>query len=264
LDRKSLFSRRSAGTKVSKQFIASNVETVFIVSSLNDDFNLSRIERYLVTAREACVDPIIVLTKADLANNQESLLSQLSEFDANLRVICVNALDMATCIELKNECAIGKTVALLGSSGVGKSTLVNTLLMSNQQKTKGIREDDSKGRHTTTARSIHFIPSGGIIIDTPGMRELQLASCEEDIESTFDDISKLALACRFSDCSHEIEKGCAVLDAIDRGMISRRRLNNYLKLKREALRNSMALHERKAKEKSFSKMVNSVIRQNQR
>lgn len=262
LDRKSLFARRSAGSKVEQQLIAANVETLFIVSSLNHDFNLSRIERYLVMANEAGVEPILVLTKLDLANDndKESVLKQLAELDARLRVECVNALDIASCTALKSECTAPKTVALIGSSGVGKSSLVNTLLMSNTQSTKEIREDDSKGRHTTTARSIHFMPSGGVIIDTPGMRELQLAGCEEGVDSTFDDISTLASACKFSDCKHEYEKGCAVLDAINSGAIDPRRLTNYRKLKSESLRNSMALHEKKAKEKRFSKMVNSVIR----
>ena len=260
LDRKSLFSRRSAGSKLGLQLIASNIETLFIVSSLNHDFNLSRIERYLVLAREAEVEPIIVLTKADLASNKDDALDKLEKLDSRLRVYCVNALDKDSCEGLREECPVGTTVALLGSSGVGKSTITNTLLQSEVQATKTIREDDSKGRHTTSSRSIHFIPNGGVLIDTPGMRELKITDCSEGIDSTFDDISQLAKKCKFADCSHTSELGCAVLKAIENGLLEPRRLANYQKLKREEERNSMELHELRAKEKSFKKMVNSVTR----
>ena len=260
LDRKSLFSRRSAGSKLGLQLIASNIETLFIVSSLNHDFNLSRIERYLVLAREAEVEPIVVLTKADLALNKDDALDQLEKLDSRLRVFCVNALDKDSCEGLREECPVGTTVALLGSSGVGKSTITNTLLQSEVQSTKTIREDDSKGRHTTSSRSIHFIPNGGVLIDTPGMRELKITDCSEGIDSTFDDISQLAKKCKFADCSHTSELGCAVLKALEDGLLDPRRLANYQKLKREEELNSMELHELRAKEKSFKKMVNSVTR----
>lgn len=260
LDRKSLFSRRSAGSKLGLQLIASNVETLFIVSSLNHDFNLSRIERYLVLAREAEVEPIVVLTKVDLASNKEHALDKLNKLDSGLRVYCVNALDRESCKGLKEECPIGTTIALLGSSGVGKSTITNTLLQSEIQSTRSIREDDSKGRHTTSSRSIHFIPSGGVLIDTPGMRELKITDCSDGIESTFDDIGRLAEECKFADCRHTSEVGCAVLQALDDDLLEHRRLANYQKLKREEERNSMELHELRAKEKSFKKMVNSVTR----
>jgi len=260
LERKSLLSRRSAGSKLGLQLIASNIEALFIVSSLNYDFNLSRIERYLVLAREAEVEPIIVLTKADLASNKDDALDQLEKLDSRLSVFCVNALDKDSCERLKEECPVGTTVALLGSSGVGKSTITNTLLQSDVQLTKTIREDDSKGRHTTSSRSIHFIPGGGVLIDTPGMRELKITDCSEGLDSTFNDIGRLAKECKFADCSHTCEVGCAVLKALEDGLINPRRLANYQKLKREEKRNSMELHELRAKEKSFKKMVNSVTR----
>lgn len=260
LERKSLFSRRSAGSKLGLQLIASNVETLFIVSSLNHDFNLSRIERYLVLAREAEVEPIVVLTKVDLASNKEHALDELNKLDSGLRVFCVNSLDRESCESLKEECPVGTTIALLGSSGVGKSTITNTLLQSEVQSTRSIREDDSKGRHTTSSRSIHFIPNGGVLIDTPGMRELKITDCSDGIESTFDDIGRLAQECKFADCRHTSEVGCAVLQAVEDGLLEYRRLANYQKLKREEERNSMELHELRAKEKSFKKMVNSVTR----
>jgi ribosome biogenesis GTPase len=264
LERKSFFSRRAPGSKIDRQLIAANIETVFIVSSLNHDFNLSRIERYLVMANEAHVEPILVLTKADLCHDITSIMSTLNEFDPFLRFEVVNSLDIASCDALKQECSSGKTVALLGSSGVGKSTLVNTLLQEGAQSTASIRDDDSKGRHTTTARSIHFIPNGGVIIDTPGMREVQITDCEEGINQTFSDVDELAQQCKFNNCSHTGERGCAIAKALEQNEIDPRRLANYQKLTKEVQRNSMALHELKAKDKNFSKMVNSVIRQNKR
>lgn len=264
LDRKSLFSRRAAGTKLDRQLIAANVDTLFIVSSLNHDFNLSRIERYLVLAREAEVEPVVVLTKADLTTSIEDYLCRLRELDPHLRVVSVNALSEESCLTLKSDCCKGSTVALLGSSGVGKSTIINTLLQSDKQSTESIREDDSKGRHTTTSRSVHFIPDGGVIIDTPGMRELKITDCSNGIESTFTDIETLSRGCRFSDCTHTSELGCEILKAIDKGILDVRRLANYKKLKQEEKRNSMALHELRAKEKNFKKMVNAVTRKSRR
>ena len=155
-------------------------------------------------------------------------------------------------------CRPGKTLSVLGSSGVGKSTLVNTLLGEQQQKTSGIREDDSKGRHTTTARTMHFLASGAVLIDTPGMRELQLTECEDGVKRTFADIEQLAEQCRFSDCQHSTEPGCAVQAAIESGALEPRRLTNYRKLLAEQERNSASLQELRAKDRQFGKMVKSV------
>ncbi|MDH5446992.1 MAG: ribosome small subunit-dependent GTPase A, partial [Gammaproteobacteria bacterium] len=200
LDRNSLFSRKAAGTKVSTQLIAANVDTVFIVSSLNQDFNLNRFERYLALANETGVTPVIVLTRLDLCDHPEDYLAKLHALDPSLAVVMVNSLDPQSVEQLKAWCTTGETVALLGSSGVGKSTIINSLLGSNIQSTQSIREDDDKGRHTTTQRSIHFLPSGGLLLDTPGMRELQIAACEHGIDETFSEIVELATGCKFSDC----------------------------------------------------------------
>lgn len=260
LERKSLFSRKAAGTKIQKQLIASNVETLFIVTSMNEDFNLSRIERFLVLANEAKVEPYLILTKADLCDDNETFIALINKHAPSLRVKAVNALDPISCNFLIKECSDGSTIVLLGSSGVGKSTIINTLLSNKVQATQGIRENDSKGRHTTTSRSVHFLPNGGVIIDTPGMRELQLADSSDGLESTFSDIGSLAKRCKFKNCQHDKEVGCAVMDAINQGKLDLRRLKNYQKLVSETARNSMALHEIKSKEKKFSKMVNSVTR----
>jgi ribosome biogenesis GTPase len=258
LERKSLFSRKAAGNKVAEQLIAANIDTLFIVCSLNYDFNLSRIERYLAVANEAQVQPVVVLTKQDLCSDTLEKYKQVQNLDPLLMIETINALEHSDCEKLIGWCKTGQTVALLGSSGVGKSTLINTLIGDQTQKTATIREDDSKGRHTTTARSMHFLPSGGILIDSPGMRELQLAECEDGVRHTFADIEALAKKCKFADCRHINEPGCAVLHAIETGELPVRRLANFHKLLAEQARNAASLQERHAKDKQFGKMVKSV------
>ncbi|MFM2624871.1 ribosome small subunit-dependent GTPase A [Vibrio owensii] len=259
LERRSLFSRKAAGSKVAEQLIAANVDTVFIVCSLNHDFNLSRIERYLALINEADVEPVIVLTKADLCDDADELKAQVQKLDPLLMVESVNGLDESDVAKLMGWCGEGQTVAFIGSSGVGKSTLVNTLLGEQEQVTGGIREDDSKGRHTTTSRSIHLLPSGGILMDTPGMREIQLADCEAGVSETFADVEALAENCRFSDCQHQTEPGCAVQAAIEDGTLEMRRFTNYQKLLREQAHNGATLAEQRAQSKQFGKMVRSIV-----
>jgi ribosome biogenesis GTPase len=258
LDRSSFFSRKAPGSKVARQYIAANVDTLFIVCSLNQDFNLSRIERYLVLANEAQVEPVIVLTKADLCDDVDEKKAQVQSLDPLLMIESVNALSQDDVSKLSQWCNAGQTVAFLGSSGVGKSTLVNSLMGGEAQATGGIREDDSKGRHTTTSRSIHFLPTGGVLIDTPGMRELQLADSEHGVSETFSDIETLAEQCRFSNCHHENEPGCAIQAALTAGEIDQRRLNNYFKLLREQARNGASLAELRSKNKALGKMYRSI------
>lgn len=258
LDRLSLFSRKAAGTKVATQLIASNIDTVFIVSSMNQDFNLNRIERYLALANDAGVEPVVVLSKMDTCDTPEKYVEQAQVLDPFLQVVTVNSLDADSVSRLNDWCTEGKTVALLGSSGVGKSTLINTLSGQTVQSTRAIREDDDKGRHTTTSRSLHFLPSGGLLLDTPGMRELQLADCEQGIEETFAEITELAAKCRFTDCKHETEPGCAVQAAIESGQLDARRLASYSKLMREQAFNSATLAEKRARDRDFGRMIRSV------
>lgn len=259
LDRLSLFSRKAAGSKVAAQNIAANVDTVFIVSSLNSNFSLNRIERYLALAHEAGVEPVVVLTKADMCDDLQGFVQQVRALDRMLMVEAVNGLDADSVSVLSHWCGVGKTVAFLGSSGVGKSTLINTLLGQTEQETAAIREQDSKGRHTTTARSLHFMPNGGMLLDTPGMRELQLADCERGVEETFAEVAELAAQCRFSDCQHQSEPGCMIQKAIKQGELDQRRLDNYLKLLREQAFNGATLAEKRSKDRDFSKMVRSVM-----
>ncbi|OMH29080.1 ribosome small subunit-dependent GTPase A [Motiliproteus sp. MSK22-1] len=259
LERLSLFSRKASGNKVVRQLIAANVDTVFIVCSLNSNFNLNRIERYLALANEAAVEPVVVLTKSDCCENPVSYVEQVQSLDSLLMVEAINSLDPTSVEVLESWCSIGRTVAFLGSSGVGKSTLVNTLLGLATQETGSIREEDSKGRHTTTARSLHLMPMGGLLLDTPGMRELQLTDCEKGVEETFAEISELASQCRFTDCHHQNEPGCAIQAAVGSKMLDKRRLDNYLKLMREQALNSASLAEKRARDRNLGHYYRSVL-----
>ncbi|WP_345798876.1 ribosome small subunit-dependent GTPase A [Aliiglaciecola sp. CAU 1673] len=259
LERKTCFRRKSAGADVNWQLIAANVDTAFIVCSLNDDFNLNRIERYLSLANAAEVEPVIVLSKSDLVDEPQMWLEQVHQMDKNLPVVTINALSPG-CSDVLNEwLSVGKTVVILGSSGVGKSTITNTLLGEQRQATGGIREDDDKGRHTTTNRSLISLPGGAMILDTPGMRELQIAHCQDGIASTFADIEELSLQCRFSDCSHDTEPGCAVVAAVSAGKLDARRRKNYQKLIKEEAMNSASLSERRANDKALGKFYKRTL-----
>ncbi|MGY5450225.1 ribosome small subunit-dependent GTPase A [Agarivorans sp. MS3-6] len=258
LEPATLFSRKAVGTRAELQLIAANVDTVFIVCSLNSNFNLSRIERYLALANEAKVDPVVVLSKADTCDDVPHYQQQVQRLDPLLMVEAVNALDTNDVAKLAAWCKQGQTVAFMGSSGVGKSTLINTLLGEATSQTGAIRESDSKGRHTTTARSMHLMAEGGLLLDTPGMRELQLSDCEEGVNATFNDITELAEQCKFANCQHNSEPGCQVRLAIDQGELDERRLVNYQKLMREQQFNAASIAERRASDKEFGKMVKSV------
>lgn len=253
LERKSVFKRKAPGTKVAEQLLAANLDTLFIVSSLNQDFNLNRIERFLALAHEAMVEPVVVLTKMDLCEDAEFKKQLVQELDELLVVEVVNSLDKVTIESLKSWCTKGKTVSFIGSSGVGKSTLINTLLGEQKFNTAGIREDDSKGRHTTRVRVMTFLPSGGALIDIPGVRELQLTDCESGLQQTFEEIERLVPKCKFNDCSHSNEPGCAIRKAIEVGQLEQRRFDNYQKLLKEQSRNSATLKEKRDKDKAFSK-----------
>ncbi len=258
LERQSLFQRKAPGSKVDTQLIAANVDSLLIVCSLNHDFNLSRIERYLALAKEAQVEPVIVLSKADQCDDVDTKRQQVQALDPLIMVHAVNALDPEQLQELAGYCSQGKTLAFLGSSGVGKSTLVNGLMGFEVQLTAAVRDDDSKGRHTTTSRALKWLPQGGLLLDTPGMRELQLSNCEQGVSDTFSEITELAQQCRFSDCSHSSEPGCAVQQAIEEGTLTPRRLSSYQKLMREQALNSATLAQKRAKDKAFGKMVNRI------
>lgn len=256
LDRSSLFKRMAPGAKHA-QLIAANVDNVLIVSSCNHDFNLSRVERYLALVKEAGCRACLVLTKADLEEDHEQYREALKGH-RDLPMVLVNARDAESVEPLREYCRSGETVALLGSSGVGKSTLLNSLAGSEVAATSGIREDDSKGRHTTRHRALYPIPDGGLLLDSPGMRELGLADVSEGLAATFADISALAADCRFADCAHESEPGCAVQVAIESGELDERRLLNWRKLEREVARNSKTLAETRADDRALGQFYRSV------
>ena len=252
LQRKSVFMRQASGIKTEEQVVASNVDFVFLVNGLNHDFNLRRLERYLLLAYESRATPVIILTKRDLCDNLEEKLHQVEAitFGAVL-VIAVSSLDGVGLEEVRDLISVGCTIALLGSSGVGKSTLLNALVGRDVQETSGIREGDGKGRHTTTHRELFMLPEGGLVIDTPGMRELQVAGGSDWIDTTFSDVEGLISACKFSDCQHHTEPGYKVKEALENGTLSADRYRSYQKLQREVAyqekrqRENVLLMERK-------------------
>jgi ribosome biogenesis GTPase len=250
LARANLFQRRAPGKDRRIQLIAANVDTLFVVASCNQDFSLARIERYLVLAGEVGVRPVVVLTKADLTDTADAYAEAARGLQPELRVEVVNARDPASVARLAAWCGMGETVALLGSSGVGKSTLVNTLRGSDSIATQAIREGDGTGRHTTTVREMHRLHEGGWLLDTPGMRELQLAEAATGLAEVFDDIEALALDCRFTNCSHGGEPGCAVRAAVADGSLEAVRLERWRKLAAEAVASSASLGTKKARERS--------------
>jgi ribosome biogenesis GTPase len=258
LERQSAIGRKAAGTAIREQMIAANVDTIFIVSSCNQDFNPSRLERYLALTLEADVTPVVVLTKADLCENPTELRHIAERLHPGLLVEVIDARDPNQVEVLSPWCRTGKTVAVVGSSGVGKSTLANSL-GAGSILTASIRESDAKGRHTTTSRAMHRLDQGGWLLDTPGMRELQIADCESGIEELFDEILELATHCRFRDCSHRDDDGCAVRAAVETGQLEPRRLVNYLKLQSEQARNAQSLMERRQLERKFGKMCKSIM-----
>lgn len=242
LDRTSLFKRPAPSDDGRIQLIAANVDTLFIVTSCDQDFNVARIERYLVLAREVGVRPVIVLTKADLSPVPRRFLEAARALQPRLQVELINGRDPNSAAGLVAYCDVGQTVALVGSSGVGKSTLVNTLKGSNSILTQAVREGDGKGLHTTTVREMHRLGSGpeggGWLVDTPGMRELQMSEVTSGVADLFDDIVAMTLECRFRNCTHAGEPGCAIRVAIEQKTLEPARLQRWRKLTSEDVVNT--------------------------
>ncbi|HYE81187.1 MAG TPA: ribosome small subunit-dependent GTPase A [Clostridia bacterium] len=234
LSRKSKFSRKCAGNTIKEQIIAVNIDTVFICMSLNQNFNLRRLERFITMAWNSGSTPVVLLTKSDLCDDIEEKLEETQEVALGVDIHCISCLDESAAEAAREYIRPGHTVAFLGSSGVGKSTIINRLLGETRLDTQEISSLGDRGRHTTTNRELILLPEGGIVIDTPGMREFHILDVDESINTTFEDIEALAKSCRFSDCTHTTEPQCAVREAIAGGSLSEERYNNYIKLKREA------------------------------
>lgn len=259
LQRRSLLHRKAAGHRAQDQLIAANVDTLFVTTSLNADFNIARLERYTALAHAGEVTPVIVMTKADLCDDPDPYLDALRAALPQVQAVALDARDTNAAQALGDWCGRGQTVAFVGSSGVGKSTLA-VALTGDEIATQAIREDDAKGRHTTTSREFHRLAGGGWVIDTPGMRELQLAGAAEGIDTVFADIVELAQGCKFNDCAHETEPGCAIKAAIEGGTLDADRLARWQKLRREDAHNAESLAEAHARERRFGKLVRSINR----
>lgn len=233
MTRKTKFSRVAAGIEVKEQIVAANVDTVFIIQSLNRDFNMRRLERYLIAAWESAASPVVVLTKSDCCDHVADKVAIVYNTAPGVEVIAISSITGEGIQELRKYFLPGKTVAFLGSSGVGKSTLANKLMGEELLRTNAIRENDARGRHTTSHRELLRLPGGGLILDTPGMRSLSPWEADTGMEVMFGDVEELTRLCRFSDCKHGSEPGCAVKEALDSGKLTLKRWEGWLKLQKE-------------------------------
>ena len=252
--RRSAFVRKVAGMTHEEQVVAANIDTVFICMSLNQDFNLRRLERYIAVAWDSGATPAIVLTKADLCSCVSEKVAEAESVSMGVDII-VTSSKKADIDSISQYIVSGKTYAFIGSSGVGKSTLINTLIGDSVIRTSEIREDDDKGRHTTTHRELISLKNGAFVIDTPGMREIGIMNSEEGIEAAFSDIEELISLCRFSNCTHTNEPGCEVLKAIEDGRLDADRWNSYRKLATENLYNTNEAEYMKAKKEKFKEIA---------
>jgi len=265
LPRRTKFSRQAAGRKAEEQIVAANVDWVFIVSGLDHDFNLRRLERYLVLASESGASPVVLLNKADICKDPNGARQEVAAINSHAPIHVLSALRNEGIGVIQDYLRNGATGALLGSSGVGKTTIINKLLGTDERATAPVREADDRGRHTTSARELIPLPTGGMLIDTPGMRELQLWGSPDAVSEIFDDIEAIAENCRFRDCSHEVEPGCAVQEALEQGTIDGGRFESYRKLLRE-LKYQQRKHDpmEQRKEKERWKKIMSDYKRNKK
>jgi len=262
LPRKSLLKRKTPGKKIDFQLIAANIDVAFIVQSLDENFNLRRLERYLVMTNESNIKPILLLSKSDLLTSEEVLsrINDVLKTMPRLHIQPFSNENESSLEKIKGLLNPGLTYCLLGSSGVGKTTLLNNLIGESIFKTKTVREKDGKGKHATTSRQLIKLDCGAMVIDTPGMRELGNFSVETGLDETFAEITELSEKCQFNNCTHVNEKGCAVLHAIKEGQLSEKRYKNYIKMKKESIYNKMSYIEKRKKDKQFGKLCKTVMK----
>lgn len=249
LPRYTVLSRKEVGKKIREQIIATNIDTVFIVMGFDDNFNLARLERYLLLVAASGAQPVIILNKADLVDNPTSKTSLARSHAPGTAIIPISAKSKSGIDAIKSRIKPNDTVVFVGSSGVGKSTIINALLGQEKQTVQEVRESDSKGRHTTTRREIFMLPGGGILIDTPGMRELGSLPDNEALEASFDDIEQLGQKCKYRDCDHNKSDGCAIKAAVENGNLAYKRYQSYLKLRHETEPKSNVEDPKKARTK---------------
>ena len=262
LPRRSYLRRKAPGRNVDYQMIAANIDTAFIMQSCDANFNIRRMERYLVMVRDGRIEPVILLSKSDLRNAGEldSMTAEIRQAHIDARVVTISNTSGDGLEGLLQLLEKGKTYCLLGSSGVGKTTLLNRLLGREEYDTAPVREKDGRGRHTTARRQLSVLDGGALIIDTPGMRELGMMAVSESIDESFADIYALAENCRFKDCTHTVEAGCAILAALQSGELSEDRYRSYVKLMKESAFHEMTYVERRKKDKQFGRMVKSTMK----
>lgn len=254
------FLRRKYSGKDDAQLIASNVDVAFVVESMDRDYSVNRFERYIILVMQGGVEPVIILNKSDLISKDElfARIDQLNSRFPDVRIFCTNTVDENGVDELSNFIKRGITYCFLGSSGVGKSSLINKLLGTNNIETKEIGEKTQRGKHTTTAREMYFMPNGGIIIDNPGSREVGVVDFDAGAKEVFVDIAELARHCKFKDCKHVNEKGCVVLDAVNSGHIDSAQYENYVKLQKENEHYGMSDYEKRQKGKKFGRLLKNA------
>ena len=262
LPRKSLLKRKSPGNKIDYQLLAANIDKAIIVQALDNNYNLKRLERYLVMINESHITPIIFLSKSDLLSEEEinKKVSDINKINPGIKLAAFSNNHLTDIETIKSYFLPKETYCLIGSSGVGKTTLLNNLIHQDLYKTQSIREKDGRGKHTTTRRELIVIDNGAIVIDSPGMRELGIISAESGLEDTFNEIAELSSQCRYEDCTHTVEKGCAILNSLESGEISQERYDNYIKMYKESLYNEMSYLEKRSKDKKFGKMMHNYLK----
>lgn len=262
IPRKSILKRKTPGKKIEFQLIASNIDMAMIMQSLDSNYNIRRLERYLVMINESHIHPVILLSKSDLLvpDEIEKRKGDIHKVMENIRIVAFSNQINSDLDRVKKLLKSGETACLLGSSGVGKTTLLNNLMNGPLFKTQPVREKDDRGKHTTARRQLIVLENGAMIIDTPGMRELGNIGVEEGLHDTFNEITELSEKCRYNDCTHTKEEGCAVLAALDEGAVSKERYQNYIKMRKESAYHKMSYLEKRRRDRQFGKFVKSVMK----